>query len=69
MLDLNQYHDQNNYIRINDVEASDDRWHPIQIPRHFKFLDHTLYPMWTGKAAEWKINVTRNDGESFYMED
>ena len=68
MLDPLIYKDQNNYLIINNVEVSDNRFAIFDNSEEFKFVDHISNQMWLGKSAVWAINSTRDDGLTFRIE-
>lgn len=47
-LNLNQYRDNNNYIRINQAEVSDNRWAIFASPNKHVFTDLQILPPWLG---------------------
>jgi hypothetical protein len=61
MLNLDQYRDNNNFMRINTVEVQKNRWlGTFLAARVYKFLDYTINPVWIGFSNDWTQFVSRN---------
>ena len=45
-LKVDRYRDNNNFLRLNKVEASDDRINVYGSPNHFQFFDIQINPTW-----------------------
>ena len=55
-------------MRFNEVEMADDRFAIIEMPKKYSFLDSHSTDQWTGPIGEWAVNVSRDDGKSFNIE-
>ena len=66
MLSLKSYIDNNNFIRINNVETKDDRL--LNNVNNYKYVDYTQNPPWTGPSGEWEFETSRDDGKTFKIE-
>ena len=45
-LDLNEYRDNNNFIKINNIETKDQRYNIFTDPKYFKFFTMEKGPYW-----------------------
>ena len=69
MLDPDIYRDQNTFVQINTVEVNDNRFSLLDLSDDYHFIDSSSSNhMWSGRAAYWNINSTRDDGKTFKME-
>ena len=66
VLNLDQYRDNNNFVRINEVETNDNRLNIFANPKDYSFMDFTVNPTWIGFSEAWPVdNVTRDGGVSW----
>ena len=67
-LDLKHYRDNNNFLRINEVETNDNRLNILAQPKEYEFIDYKINPTWMGSSEYWTMNVTRDNGKTFKVE-
>lgn len=63
-----QYRDNNNFIRINKVSATDNRFAIFDTALNYNFIDFVQNPTWIGASSAWEINVSRDYGKTFNTE-
>ena len=68
-LNLDQYRDNNNFIRMNKMTTNDNRltvWKPSKVQY---FLDYTMGPIWIGQSMYNSTNTISWDGGETYNEE
>lgn len=55
-------------MRINNVEAIDDRYAVFTSRNNFQFIDYTVNPTWVGMGSNWDIEASRDNGANFKTE-
>lgn len=66
MLDFNNYRDNNNFVRINDVEVKDNRWQFMELsPDEYRYVDLIINQPWVGPSANWTREISLDNGKTF----
>ena len=50
VLNLDRYRDNNNFLRINEVETNDARLNIFKEASMFQFVDYVLNPIWESSS-------------------
>ena len=61
VLNLDRYRDNNNFLRVNNVETNDHRWNFVARENEYEFVDYVMNPIWESSSEYWNINMTRGD--------
>lgn len=65
-LSINNYHDNNNFIVLNEIKCQDSRI-DILDGHKYGFVDILMYPAWTGSPRLQNRMISR-DGINFYKQ-
>jgi hypothetical protein len=63
-LNVDKYRDNNNFVRLNEVSAKDDRLNFLESAKNYSFLDIYSLPVWESMSIKYQANVS-TDGISF----
>ena len=62
VLSIDRYRDNNNFIRHNNLQYTNDRWSLAPYSYHAEYLDFEEYPVFESGNMVYSRNTTRDGG-------
>ena len=62
------YRDNNNFLKINNVETKDERYHTYKDPLKYKYLNLDINPVWVSDVVSQRLESQTRDGTNYRNE-